>query len=138
MAVHRTPLIAVIITLSASLIAAEDGAPPKHPMLGITPRGVEPHILRIATGDDDVRPPVIGFIDAGTTADEMGLKVGDKITEIDNNPIKYFPDIPPRVAAHQVGDKILIKVLREDKEIELTGTLKAREDFKPKPYQGGW
>jgi len=63
--------------------------------------------------------PVIGEVIKGEPADNAGMKMGDKIIEIDNTPIKTWQDMTEII--HSSPDKLLrFKIEREDRIIELS------------------
>jgi len=57
--------------------------------------------------------PVVTLVKEHSAAEKAGLKVGDRITHIDNNKIDWFDDIK-RITAINTGTQIVIKYLRED------------------------
>ena len=61
-------------------------------------------------------------------ADKAGIKVGDVITEINGKQIKDTHDLLLTTAALHVGEKVVIKVLRDGKLISLTALVAERKD----------
>jgi serine protease Do len=73
----------------------------------------------IVTGDQENEPAIV----PNSPAAKAGLKEHDIITEVDGK--KITPTWPLNIALreHQVGDKVDLKVLRDDKELTVTVTL---------------
>ncbi|MFZ3071884.1 MAG: DegQ family serine endoprotease [Thermodesulfobacteriota bacterium] len=61
-------------------------------------------------------------------AAEGGIKAGDVIIEFNGKPIEEMNDLPRTVAATPPGKKVLAKVVRDGREIELYLTLKKKSD----------
>ena len=61
-------------------------------------------------------------------ADKAGVKVGDVITEINGKQIKDTHDLLLTTAALHVGEKAILKVLRDGKAISLTAVVAERKD----------
>jgi regulator of sigma E protease len=67
-------------------------------------------------------PPVIAEVSKGSLADRIGLKSGDKIVEVNNNPVSYIDEV--NAAVKTSGDSIQLGVLRGGE------TLAFKESFK--------
>ncbi len=59
----------------------------------------------------------------GTTSDN-NLKIGDKIVSVDNINIKDISDIKKIISSKEIGDTLLFKVLRDNKEEEIVVEIK--------------
>lgn len=64
----------------------------------------------------------------GDPADKAGIKVGDIITEINGKPIKDTHELLLIIAGLQVGHKMMIKAIRDGKEISFQVTVGERRD----------
>lgn len=62
-------------------------------------------------------------------AERVGLKKGDIIISVNGHPISSVKDLSDVLKRHQPGDKIRIKILREEKEIEKEVELVERESL---------
>jgi serine protease Do len=62
---------------------------------------------------------LISQVYEGSPAEKAGLKVGDIITQIDGKKIKDSQDVVREVLKKQVGQKILLEVIREGKPLEI-------------------
>lgn len=71
-------------------------------------------------------PAIIGGLSPKDTgyAVKAGLKEGDLITAIDGNPIQFFDDMSPLIAAKKSGT-VLLSVKRNDQELLLTSNVNA-------------
>lgn len=65
----------------------------------------------------------ISKIENFTSAQKSGLQVGDVITEVEGKAVGTVDDITAIKNAHQVGDKIKLKVYRDNKYIDIELTL---------------
>lgn len=61
---------------------------------------------------------------AGSPAETAGIKVGDIVTKINNEKLSEKNSLAQLVANHKVGDQIKLTVWRDNKEMEITVTLK--------------
>lgn len=73
--------------------------------------------------------PVIGTVQAGSVADKMGIKKGDRIVAINGSPINYFDEIAVFLKGNP-GDSLAVKVARDGR------VLTFNEDFKGKDALG--
>jgi S1-C subfamily serine protease len=67
---------------------------------------------------------VIGEPYANMPAAEVGLKVGDVLTQVDGHKLKQFGDLQGIIAQKRPGDKVTVKYLRNKQEKTATLTLK--------------
>jgi serine protease Do len=61
-------------------------------------------------------------------AEKAGLKPRDVITEFDGKPIRDMKDLPRVVADTPIGKKVIVKVVREGKPVEITAEVGRLED----------
>ncbi len=61
-------------------------------------------------------------------AEKAGLKPRDVITEFDGKPIREMKDLPRVVADTPIGKKVVVKVMREGKIVELSAEVGRLED----------
>ncbi|MDP4229095.1 MAG: trypsin-like peptidase domain-containing protein [Bacteroidota bacterium] len=67
--------------------------------------------------------------DKGSAADLAGLKAKDVILSVNGFPIRNASDLQSMMAMHAIGDKIDLKVWRDQKELPLTATLQAGDEL---------
>jgi len=60
-------------------------------------------------------------------AESSGIKIGDIITKINGVDIKSTPELQEQVGRYKPGDKLLVTVLRDDKEEKLNVVLRNKE-----------
>jgi serine protease Do len=72
-------------------------------------------------------PPIIGYCHPTSPARKAGLKVGDRIVEIDGRKVERAAQFKEAISPHYAGEKLQVTVLREKKriqcELELVGEL---------------
>jgi serine protease Do len=73
----------------------------------------------IVKGESPQEPGVI----PGSAADKAGLREGDIILEVDGQKITPQNSLAKVIQTHNPGDKIVLKILREKKELILEATL---------------
>jgi M6 family metalloprotease-like protein len=66
----------------------------------------------------------VGLVQAGSAAQEAGLRVGDVIETVGNQSVKSAEAFAKAIGERAVGDRIRINVLREKDHIQLYATLR--------------
>lgn len=94
----------------------------KRPFIGVKMQTITPEIakylnLPIKTG------VIVIEIMPGTPADRIGLRKGDVIKSFNGSNIETPNDLTKQVRHGKIGDKFTIKIIRDGKEQELSGTL---------------
>src|SRR5262249_40997285 len=67
------------------------------------------------------------------TSEKAGLKVGDVIQKIDKTDVKDLRQLTELLRAHNPGDKVAVKVLRDKESKELSLTVERRGPGQPNP-----
>ena len=62
--------------------------------------------------------------------EEDGLRVGDELVKVNGKDIENVEDYTNEIQKHEVGDKINVTVIRDDKKREVTATVKEGTDYK--------
>ena len=62
--------------------------------------------------------------------EESGLRVGDELVKINGKTIENIEDYTNEIQNHEVGDKIKVTVIRDNKEHDVTATVKEGKDYK--------
>jgi len=113
-------------------------AVPAEEILKILPRLREGTDLRggiigisLQGNNPSIGEPVIAACRPNSPAAEAGLKVGDRIVEIDGREITRAAGVKEQLARHYAGDTAHVIVLRDDKRIEYDVELVAKLE----PYQ---
>ncbi len=86
--------------------------------------GVSPHAEEALKG---VR---IGEVIAESTAEEIGLKKGDILLEINKEKINSFDELSTKIKAMEVGDALKIKVQRDGDKLNLEGVIGTKPKMK--------
>lgn len=103
-----------------------DGEDVEHTQLGV---GAGPNggtlneVIAADLGLPVTRGFLVGSVDLG--AEAAGVEVGDVITVIEGKPIESFEDLAVEIDSHEVGDEVVLTIIRDGSEIELTATLQA-------------
>ncbi len=74
----------------------------------------------------DVQGIVVTDVLEGGAAKAAGIKVGDIITKINGIAITTSPELQEQIAKYKPNDKITLTVKRDNKELNLNATLKAK------------
>ena len=72
---------------------------------------------------DGVNGAKVTQVTKGSTAEKMGLKVGDIITKVDDEEIDEATSLFNVIGRHEAGDKVTITYMRDGKEQKATGEL---------------
>ncbi|MCC6429026.1 MAG: M28 family peptidase [Phycisphaerales bacterium] len=75
------------------------------------------------SGNDGI---LVGDVTEGTSADEAGIKKGDKLTKWNGEALSSVESWMPLLAKHSPGDVVDVTLLRGEEEIVVKVTLKAR------------
>lgn len=70
-------------------------------------------------GMDQLLPPVVGGFMPNSPAEAAGLKVGDRLLEVDGQPVGYFSRIPELIGA-RAGQAVAVKYERDGRGGETT------------------
>ena len=62
--------------------------------------------------------------------EEDGLRVGDELLKVNGKEIENVEDYTNEIQNHEVGEKIKVTVKRDDKEKDVTATIKEGDDYK--------
>ena len=81
------------------------------------------------------------MVEENSSAEKAGLKVGDIIIAIDDTEINTHSALVATVATYRAGDTVTLKIMRDQKEMELKLTLAekqpAAEQEQSQPAQSG-
>ncbi|MDE5104805.1 MAG: PDZ domain-containing protein, partial [Trichodesmium sp. St19_bin2] len=98
-----------------------------HPFIGIQMITLNPEIAKENNSDPNsvlILPEVKGVlvtrILSGTPAEKSGMRIGDVIIEIDNQSVFSAEQLQRKVENSRVGEKLLFKVMRNNREKELS------------------
>ncbi len=69
---------------------------------------------------------VNGLTDGGA-GEDAGVKVGDVIIKIENNPVRNVAELQEQIGKYRPGDKVNVVVIRNSKEMGLAVTLKNKD-----------
>jgi membrane-associated protease RseP (regulator of RpoE activity) len=77
--------------------------------------------LGIAGSDSaDKKGVVVDEVAKDSPAAKAGLRAGDRIVTVENGPVESFKDLADRVSKHKPGDKLMMQIVRDDKEQSIT------------------
>lgn len=99
----------------------------QRPFLGVSP-----------TEDDEDLDGVAVEIVEKSTAEEMGLIVGDVITSINGFRMLDWDDVTTAIQNTKPGQTIDVNFQRGDRELTAKGTIKAYEELYPEGEKGNW
>ena len=73
-----------------------------------------------------LNPPIIGLIEDDSPAARAGLRVGDLITHLNDQPVSSDQEAMNRIASMAPGSVAKIRVRRRNEELEVSATLEER------------
>ena len=73
--------------------------------------------------------PVVGVLQEGSVAEEMGLRLGDEIVAVDGTPVAYQQEVIPLVRARDVGEEVAFAIRRDGEALTLTATVPPSKVF---------
>jgi predicted metalloprotease with PDZ domain len=74
----------------------------------------------------DVQGIVVTDVLEGGAAKVAGIKVGDILTKINGTPVTSSPELQEQIAKYKPNDKITITLKRDNKDLTVNATLKAK------------
>jgi len=98
--------------------------------LGVVPQPIDEEMAQ-ALGLDDSEGALIASVEKGTPADKAGLKEQDVVLEMEGKKIIDDTDFRLRIAEHDPGDKVRLKVFHNGEIRNITITLTERPDDRP-------
>lgn len=106
-------------TVLADLKAGKNEAEPRRPFLGVGP---EPNSKKEGVEIATVQP--------GSAAEKAGMKPHDVIVEFEGRKVAQFDDLRAEIMRRSAGDRVKVKLLRGEDEMELECVLgSALDDF---------
>jgi Peptidase family M28/PDZ domain/PA domain len=78
-----------------------------------------------AMGDTDVEGVLVESVSAETSAAEAGIMKGDVLVTWNGKELTSTGDMMSRLREHKPGDEVVIKIMRDGKDMEVTVKLKA-------------
>ncbi len=94
----------------------KNGQTPTHARLGVS--------VTDATGDNGlVAGAGVADVSAGTAAEQAGLKRGDVVLKVDDEPVQNATSLVATVRGHRPGDTVTLTVDRGGKQIQVQATL---------------
>jgi putative serine protease PepD len=93
----------------------------KHPYMGVTLRDGN-----VSQGGAQRAAAIINQVSSGTPAAKAGLRQGDAIIAIDNDPVNGSLSLTAQVRARAVGDRVTLTVVRDGKQVKVAVSLAAR------------
>lgn len=79
-------------------------------------------------GVEDGRGALITEVEEDSPADEAGLEAGDVIVAIDDEEVDDYDDVVEIVAESEEGDKVVVALIRDRKELDVEVEIGERED----------
>jgi predicted metalloprotease with PDZ domain len=114
-----------ILAVGTQALPAQDPADSEHS----GHQGAKPYlgVMIGAHADQGQAPGVsIAAVSPNSPAANAGLKAGDTITAVENQPVKNFEDLQNILARHHVGDKLTFQVMHNGEHQTLSVTLRPR------------
>ncbi len=89
---------------------------------------IEPGYLGVAGQAPEGGEPGVEIVEvtAGSAAEMAGIEVGDRVLSMDETPVTTITELAGLVLAHQAGDEVRLRVVRDGVEIDIGAVLGAR------------
>jgi serine protease Do len=114
----------VIVELPKEIAEAAPGNTPEdmgfEGLSGLTVMDLSREIARQLGLSKDEKGVVVVKVEAGSPAEEVGLRKGDVVQEVDKKKIEGLPDYNRAVAGIRSGDSVLLFVNRSGKKFFVT------------------
>jgi serine protease Do len=78
--------------------------------LGVSIQSIDPQLAK-ALGRDKTTGALVGEIERGGPADKAGIRAGDVIEGVDNQPVEHAHDLPRLIARHAPGSHATLTVV---------------------------
>ena len=95
--------------INAILPRLKEGTDLKRGILGVNVQVKDPYTT----------PPVVSNVEAGSAAEKAGIRPGDRIKEIDGQPVETQVQLQTRLGAKYEGDVVAVKLDRAGAEVNL-------------------
>ena len=115
-----------LVDIFESLDKLKTGKDLHSGLMGITIRG------KNTLGD----PAIVASVPAGTPAAEAGLKSGDKIVEINGQPVERHSELKQALGPLYAGEVVSLSLIRDDQSIKTKATLTDSIDPYDLPFLG--
>jgi len=92
--------------------------------------------VTLKTEDQLTGQPVVDRVRYNSPAEKAGLKPGDRIVEIDGQPVERVAHVRQALGTRLAGDRVTLKVRRGEQTLELTATLVKQLEPYEAPYLG--
>ncbi|BAI80530.1 peptidase S1C, Do [Deferribacter desulfuricans SSM1] len=99
----------------------------KRGWLGVTVQPLDDKLAK-SFGLDKNEGALIADVIKGDPADKAGLKAGDIVIAVDNEPVKDSRDLVMIIGKHNPGDKVTLAIIRDGKVLKKTVKLGERKD----------
>lgn len=85
--------------------------------------------LGVTPGDEDGagQGALIGTVEPGSAAEQMGIQPGDRITAVNGAPVQDFAALAERIRGMKPGDNASLALVRDGAELRLEGALGERK-----------
>ena len=112
-----------------------DGETPAHPYIGVTVTTVNAYSARqnnLAVSEG----AYVNSVNAGSPAEEAGLREGDIVTAVDDTQITSADGLIIAAREHSIGDTVTLTVVRDDETIEVDVTLGSDAEVQTESQDG--
>lgn len=98
----------------------------QRPFLGVSIRDIDSELAK-EKNLKDTKGVYIESVENKSGALEAGIKAGDVVVEINGTPVVRSSELQAEVSRYRPGDKIKVKLLRDNKPLTVTVTLRNRQ-----------
>lgn len=112
------------------VVPRSDGEVASTGVLSVLPRSLrnrDKGYLGVVLSPEDRQNVIISDVEAGSAADEAGVKAGDKVTHIGDESIESFAELSNILKRSGAGQEVVLKVERGGQALTLKATLKGTD-----------
>ena len=127
---------AIPINMAKNVIGQlKDSGEVSRGWLGVGIQDLTPELAKYY-GVGEKEGVLVTQVNEGDPADKAGIKVKDIILAVDGEPVKTSRDLSMRIADTEVGKKVALNLVRDEKKMTVKVTLSKRSDNQTSPEGG--
>jgi S1-C subfamily serine protease len=106
----------------------ESGVERTRPWIGVNMSPMSREMIQYFNVQGIDSGVIVYSVESGAPADKAGIRRGDVLLEVDGQKITDTAQVRGIILSHRVGDKVMIKVFRDGRELEIMVELEASRE----------